>query len=141
VRNSSIAVPILGLLLVTIAGPGASAAASCLPSTKMMTCTYTAVGADTFEVPAGVTALSEVATGAGGGAGNGTQNGGTISAQVAATGANGGSGAQVAATVAVTAGETLAVFVGAVAVAVVVRISQLAVPNRSSPVVVAARAR
>ena len=111
-RISSIALPILGLLLVAIAAPSASATGSCLPSTKTVTCTYTAVGADTFVVPAGVTALSVVATGAGGGAGDGQNLGVTISGRVAATGANGGSGAQVTATVAVTAGETLAVFVG-----------------------------
>lgn len=85
---------LLAMLAGTAALSGQAYAADCVSGVA-----YTAIGASTCTVPAGVTSINVVATGAGGGGGH--------------TSHTGGHGGVVTATLAVTPGQTLNLFVGA----------------------------
>ena len=91
-------IAILGAAGADAAAPGCGTQGIASVSGATATCTYTAVGEDTFQVPAGVTTLHVIAVGAPGGSG----------------GAPGGAGALVTApSVVVTANSTLYIEVGA----------------------------
>lgn len=87
-------VRLLAMLAGTVALSGQAFAADCVSGVA-----YTATGASTCTVPAGVTSINVVATGAGGGGGWSSRTG--------------GHGGVVTATLAVTPGQTLNLFVGA----------------------------
>ena len=74
-----------------------------------VTQSYTTPGASTFTVPANVTSLSIVATGAGGGGGSEDNNGGS---SVSNNGSRGGNGCVVTSSVNVNPNDTLLIFVG-----------------------------
>ncbi|MGB5015612.1 MAG: hypothetical protein WBO42_00150, partial [Candidatus Nanopelagicales bacterium] len=92
---------VAGTSLVGVAGAGPSAAAGSCVGTAPTVCTYSAVGADTFVVPTGVTKVNVTAIGGGGGA---TGSGGLKGL--------GGSGARVVANLTVAPGDALALGVG-----------------------------